>query len=108
MHQIYRHLSCFRSALPYASIHCMLTPAFDPATTKATPIPARSSFQRLLVIILLLLGFALRLYHLGGESLWYDETVSAYLAGQPLPELIAHTARDIHPPAYYLLLYIWR
>jgi hypothetical protein len=49
-----------------------------------------------------------RLYHLGSESLWYDETVSVYLATQPLPNLIAHTARDIHPPAYYLLLHAWR
>jgi hypothetical protein len=60
------------------------------------------------MLALLLFGFALRLYHLGGESLWYDETVSVYLATQPLTDLIAHTARDIHPPAYYLLLYVWR
>jgi uncharacterized membrane protein len=45
--------------------------------------------------------------HLGTDSLWYDETVSVYLAGQPAAELIAHTARDIHPPAYYLLLRAW-
>lgn len=59
-------------------------------------------------ILLIFVGFALRLYHLGAESLWYDETVSAYLASQPIPELIAHTARDIHPPAYYLLLALWK
>lgn len=68
------------------------------------PIPHR---QRLLALLALLLAFGLRLYHLGGESLWYDETVSVFLAGKPLPELIAHTARDIHPPGYYLLLYAW-
>jgi len=55
----------------------------------------------------LLLAFALRLYRLGAESLWYDETVSVYLAGQSLPALIAHTAGDIHPPGYYLLLHAW-
>ena len=27
--------------------------------------------------------------------------------GQPAAGLIAHTARDIHPPAYYLLLHYW-
>lgn len=57
--------------------------------------------------IILLTGFALRLYRLGQASLWYDETVSAFLAGQPVPNLIAHTARDIHPPGYYLLLKSW-
>lgn len=58
-------------------------------------------------VALILAGFALRVYRLGSQSLWYDETVSAYLAGRPVPELVAHTARDIHPPAYYLLLHIW-
>ena len=57
--------------------------------------------------VILLIGFALRLYRLGQASLWYDETVSAYLAGQATPDLIAHTARDIHPPGYYLLLRGW-
>jgi mannosyltransferase len=56
---------------------------------------------------LLWFGFAIRLYQLGTQSLWYDETVSAFLAKQTEPELIAHTARDIHPPAYYLLLHYW-
>ena len=71
-------------------------------------IRPRPILSRLWVLALLLFAFALRLFHLGSESLWYDETVSAYLAAQPLPELIAHTARDIHPPAYYLLLHVWR
>ena len=59
------------------------------------------------VWLIILGGFALRLYRLGAQSLWYDETVSAYLASQSIPDLIAHTARDIHPPAYYLLLHLW-
>ena len=57
---------------------------------------------------ILLLAFGLRLYRLGGESLWYDETFSAYLARQTLPQLIAHTARDIHPPGYYIILHGWQ
>ncbi len=60
------------------------------------------------ILIGIMAGFAIRLHRLGAESLWYDETVSAYLAGQPIPDLIAHTARDIHPPAYYILLHAWR
>ena len=52
-------------------------------------------------------GFGLRLVQLGTQSLWYDETVSAYLASQSLPQLIRHTAGDIHPPGYYILLRLW-
>ena len=64
--------------------------------------------QRLTLILILWLGFLLRLYHLGADSLWYDETVSALLASKPLAAMWAHTARDIHPPLYYALLHAWR
>lgn len=60
-----------------------------------------------LLLLILLIGLALRLYRLGVDSLWYDETVSAFLAAEPVSELIGHTARDIHPPGYYLLLHFW-
>ncbi|MFC1976332.1 glycosyltransferase family 39 protein, partial [Chloroflexota bacterium] len=63
--------------------------------------------SRTIQLIIILTGFAVRLYKLGEQSLWYDETVSAFLASQPTLDLIAHTARDIHPPGYYLLLHFW-
>lgn len=63
---------------------------------------------RLLLLAGLLLAFGLRLFRLGAESLWYDEAVSVYLASQPIADLVAHTARDIHPPGYYLLLHLWQ
>jgi mannosyltransferase len=68
---------------------------------------SRIGHHRWLLLTILLLAFALRLYRLGAESLWYDETVSVYLAGQSIPALISHTAGDIHPPGYYLLLLAW-
>ena len=60
-----------------------------------------------LIIAIILLGYAVRLYKLGVQSLWYDESVSAYLANLSPVQLIEHTARDIHPPGYYLLLRYW-
>ena len=62
---------------------------------------------RLVLLLTLLLAFALRLHHLGAQSFWYDETVSMALAHETAPDLLAHTARDIHPPGYYLLLAAW-
>lgn len=75
-----------------------------------TPLPLmhRLLLHRVLLLSGLLLGLALRLHRLGAESLWYDETVSAALASKSVPALIAHTAGDIHPPLYYLLLHGWR
>src|SRR5512144_2102958 len=63
--------------------------------------------NRWVLLLILLAGFALRAFRLGAGSLWYDEPVSVYLAGSSLPELLRHTAGDIHPPGYYLLLRAW-
>src|SRR5512136_2476482 len=63
--------------------------------------------HRLLLMLIILAGAALRLYRLGADSLWYDETVSTFLAGSRLPDLLRHTAGDIHPPGYYVLLRGW-
>lgn len=82
-----------------------VAPSVNPISSTSSQ---RRSIDQIWILLLLLVGFTLRLYHFGVESLWYDETVSVYLAQQPVAELIAHTARDIHPPAYYLLLYGWR
>lgn len=89
-------------------------PAKAPQSSTQPPRPfsglavhATTDPTRLLVIGGLLVAFALRLHRLGAESLWYDETVSVFLAQLSIPQLVAHTARDIHPPGYYLLLHVW-
>lgn len=76
-------------------------------TWSALPRLRACSAAVLPLYALILAGFALRLFNLGAQSLWYDETVSAFLARQSVPALLAHTARDIHPPGYYLLLHFW-
>lgn len=78
----------------------------EPGTTSRVTLNVQ--FPRPLVpLFVLLAGFALRLYRLGVESLWYDETVSLLLARSDLAELTRHTAGDIHPPFYYYLLHFW-
>ncbi len=61
----------------------------------------------LIALVIVAAGFALRVYHLANQSLWYDEAFSVYLAGMAPGEIIARTAADIHPPLYYLLLHGW-
>ncbi len=61
----------------------------------------------LLAIVVLGLGTALRLHNITTQSLWHDEGNSLRLAERSIPDLIAATSRDIHPPAYYLILKLW-
>lgn len=60
-----------------------------------------------LLVLVTLLALGLRLYRLDGQSLWYDEAFSVYLARMDLAEITARTAADIQPPLYYYLLHGW-
>jgi uncharacterized membrane protein len=55
----------------------------------------------------LALGYALRLVHIGELRVWGDGAYSVFLATRDLPDLLARTAVDSHPPLYYLLLKGW-
>ncbi len=90
--RFYQYSQIFSSRKSYAKIR--------PAVKRVLVFPA-------LPLVILLGGFALRLVHLGADSLWYDETVSVFLARSDLAELTRHTAADIHPPLYYYLLHFW-
>lgn len=64
-----------------------------------------------LLVLLLLIAWALRLYHLGTMSLWWDESLSWDRATNSLPTILSNTiqiqniaTRDLHPPFYFLLL----
>ncbi len=60
------------------------------------------------LIPLLWLAFALRVWGLGSQSLWYDEGYSAYLGAHLSPgQALDLTVRDIVPPLYYLMLQLW-
>lgn len=59
------------------------------------------------VVGLLLLAFAIRLYQLPQQSLWWDEGISLHLATSSVPALLADRLNNIHPPLYFLLLKGW-
>ena len=59
-------------------------------------------------LLLVLLGaFALRLFRLDWQSLWWDEGISLHLATSPLVAVLADRLDNIHPPLYFLLLKGW-
>ncbi|MDW8071979.1 MAG: glycosyltransferase family 39 protein [Anaerolineae bacterium] len=79
---------------------------YQPGSGAATP----QNIIRLSGIALMgmmLVGFALRVYRLEAQSLWYDEAVSWHLTQMALPQLTVWTANDIQPPLYYYLLWFW-
>ncbi|MGD8902409.1 MAG: glycosyltransferase family 39 protein [Anaerolineae bacterium] len=59
------------------------------------------------LVLIMLLAFGLRFYHLGAQSLWNDEGTSVALAQRDLVSMTQDAARDIHPPLYYWLLGGW-
>jgi 4-amino-4-deoxy-L-arabinose transferase-like glycosyltransferase len=65
---------------------------------------------RTLIIIIILLAFGLRLYHLTWHSLWFDEAVSVYWAKQSVARILEvgfTLEEDRLPPLYYLTLKGW-
>lgn len=56
----------------------------------------------LMAVSFVLLGISVYLSF--SSDIWYDELFTMGLAGQPLRELISITARDVHPPLYYLIV----
>ncbi|MDH7487607.1 MAG: glycosyltransferase family 39 protein [Anaerolineae bacterium] len=59
------------------------------------------------LLVITLLAVLLRVLRLDFQPLWWDEGYSLYFATNPLAEMVAQTARDIHPPLYYALLHGW-
>ncbi|MCP4212642.1 MAG: hypothetical protein GY764_14375 [Halieaceae bacterium] len=59
------------------------------------------------LVLIVTIAAILRLYALDGQSFWADEGNSVALAGRDIGAIVAASAADIHPPAYYLLLRGW-
>ncbi|HEY3107462.1 MAG TPA: glycosyltransferase family 39 protein, partial [Chloroflexota bacterium] len=79
----------------------------NPQTPSPNPDHATPALEPLAAGAALIGGWALRLYHLGWQSFWYDEGTSITVAPRDLPTILASAAADIHPPLYYLLLHGW-
>jgi uncharacterized membrane protein len=67
--------------------------------------------RRLWAILLasvVLLGFALRLYHLDSQSVWYDEVFALSVSRLPFAQMHEALIQDlVHPPLHYYALHWW-
>lgn len=57
------------------------------------------------LILVLLLGFLLRLYNLSYQSVWFDEAFTIYHSQQSIAHIFG--LNDTSPPLYYLVLHFW-
>lgn len=69
--------------------------------------PHRKFWSVLAVIVVtwvvFVLAFNLRIRGLGAAQLWYDESGTLVMSRLPLPQMLAATAGDTHPPLYFLV-----
>jgi mannosyltransferase len=62
----------------------------------------------LLLLAIILLAFALRIYRLQAQSLWWDEMYTAVQASMTPAELLASLFEDrVHTPLYFFLIRTW-
>ncbi len=62
---------------------------------------------QLLLILIFLLGFAVRLYHIDALDMWRDESFSINVATKQPHKILDITIKDIHPPLHLILLHFW-
>ena len=68
--------------------------------------------ERAWVLLIVLLAFALRVYRLGAQAIWWDESLSVYRATHDISTILANTiliqnvvTHDLQPPLYFLILH---
>ena len=66
------------------------------------------------VMLIVLLAFGLRVYRLGAQAIWWDESLSLYRATRDLSTILANTiliqnvvTHDLQPPLYFFLLHFF-
>ncbi len=62
---------------------------------------------QLLLILIFILGLALRLYHIDFLDIWRDEAASINAASQPAQMIVDISINDTNPPLHLLLLNLW-
>src|SRR5579863_1086623 len=77
-----------------------------PLIEAGQPTSLRSLLTTALVLCILLVGLALRLYRVNYQSAWENEAFSLNVSHLPFPEMKAKLVEDfVHPPLHYYLLH---
>ncbi|MBI3738674.1 MAG: glycosyltransferase family 39 protein, partial [Chloroflexi bacterium] len=69
---------------------------------------------RVLLLLIVLLAFALRVFRLGAQAIWWDESLTVYRATRDLGTIFANTIQiqnvlttDLQPPLYFFFEYFF-
>ncbi len=60
-----------------------------------------------LALLGLVLAFALRVYRLGDQNVWWDEGITIWVVRHGFVEATLRMASDTHPPLYFWMLWPW-
>lgn len=70
---------------------------------------SRTSTSLWLLVLIMMLATAVRLYDLEVRSLWEDEGWTLVLSqGPTIPDIVQRMAFDQHPPIYFVAIHLWR
>ena len=58
-------------------------------------------------VFVLLIAFALRIYLLGDQNVWWDEGLAMWAVRKGFTGVTLWTAGDVHPPLYFWSLWAW-
>ncbi|MBC8277417.1 MAG: glycosyltransferase family 39 protein [FCB group bacterium] len=61
----------------------------------------------ILLLAIMAVAAAVRLFNLGGFSMWFDEAYSWHLGNQAVPRIVELAKIDNTPPVYHVLLHYW-
>ncbi len=66
-------------------------------------VKARPNYERAVLVVLVAVGVALRVYGLNAHPLSYDESFTYLVATRPWADLFRAVGGDVHPPLSYIL-----
>jgi mannosyltransferase len=79
----------------------------EPAPVWRGPLDTTHRALYLSTLLLVALGFALRLYALASESLWFDELLQLDIAQGPLAGILPQLPRHTAVPLDYIISHFW-
>jgi len=85
-----------------------LTNTALPAFWGLFPINRNLINNKLVPLLIIILGGLIRFYNIGVRSLWLDEAITVNLAQSSIRDIILNRASTgIHPPLYFIFIRIW-